>query len=348
MRNLLKKYRDDLSQAVLDVIWQAWSQVGVMGNQAASAGGRIVDPEPLLLLTWECARQDARVFDEVLDWLVRNGRWINVVRLSTLLNEDQVCSPSLAGAVAGFMMQYDKGPKWRLLSARNLPEATDSVPAPLFQRHGKPLPPLPEQRDPIFARHGWARSRVSLRGQSQTIPVWTPSSLVLKCRAFFGVNIRADVFAWLVAHGRGTASGLARELGYSQRRVADTLMEMQYAELLQARSDGYRKEFWLDPDKGWRLLFEATAERAEWFNWRAFGRAVSVVWKTLFGMNDDVTEYIFESEMMKALGEAHGDFTAAGLSLTTRASSSELLEKLKRLTRREMAAGPALAPAANS
>jgi len=65
------------------------------------------------------------------------------------------------------------------------------------------------------------------------VPAWTPTSLMLKCRAFFGVNIRADVFAWLVAHERGTASGLARELGYSQRRVQDTLAEMQLAELFQ-------------------------------------------------------------------------------------------------------------------
>ena len=103
MQNLLKKFRTDLSQVVLNAIWGAWSQVGVMGH-GENGAARIVDPEPLLLLTWECARQDSRVFDEVLDWLVRNGRWVNVVRLTTLLNEDQTCTPSLAGAVAAFMM----------------------------------------------------------------------------------------------------------------------------------------------------------------------------------------------------------------------------------------------------
>jgi hypothetical protein len=80
MQNLLKTFRADLSQVVLDAIWAAWSQVGVMGH-GKNGAARIVDPEPLLLLTWECARQDSRVFDEVLDWLVRNGRWVNVVRL---------------------------------------------------------------------------------------------------------------------------------------------------------------------------------------------------------------------------------------------------------------------------
>jgi hypothetical protein len=331
MKNLLKKYRKELSQAVLDVIWQAWSQAGVLGDMRVSAAGRVVDPEPLLLMTWECARQDPRVFDEVLDWLVRNGRWVNVVRLSTLLNEDQVCVPSAAGAVAAIMMQHDKGPKWRLLAERHRPAVVPSL-APFFQRHGKALPPLAEDRDETFARYGWARSRVLLRGQSQPMPAWTPTSLVLKSRAFFGVNIRADVFAWLVAHGRGTASGLARELGYSQRRVSETLMEMQCAELFQTRFDGYRKEYSLDVNKGWRLLFEATSERASWFNWRAFGRAVSVVWRAVFSMNEDVTEYIFEAEITKALADAQDDFTAAGLPLSVRPGSSELLEKLKRLT----------------
>jgi hypothetical protein len=125
---------------------------------------------------------------------------------------------------------------------------------PLFQRKGKPLVPMKNERDEVFARYGWARSSVFLRGQSQPMPGWPPTSLMLKCRALFGLNIRADVFAWLVAHGQGTASGLARELGYSQRRVQDTLMEMQLAELFQTRYDGNRKEYSLDANKGWQLI----------------------------------------------------------------------------------------------
>jgi len=330
MQNLLKKFRTDLSQVVLNAIWGAWSQVGVMGH-GQNGAARIVDPEPLLLLTWECARQDARVFDEVLDWLVRNGRWVNVVRLTTLLNQDQTCPPSLAGAVAAFMTQHDKGPKWRTLAER-CRTAAEKPMTPLFQRQGQPLVPVNDKQDDVFARYGWARSPVVLRGQSQPMPAWTPTSLMLKCRAFFGVNIRADVFAWLVAHGRGTAGGLARELGYSQRRVQDTLAEMQLAELFQTRYDGNRREYSLDANKGWQLMFEATSERAAWFNWRAFGRAVSVVWKRAYAMKEqDLTDYLFESEIGKALTEAQPDFTAAGVALSTRPTPSELLERLKRL-----------------
>jgi hypothetical protein len=189
---LFKQFRTDLSHAVLDLIWGAWSQVGVMGHQQRGAA-RIVDPEPLLLLSWECARQDPRVFDEVLDWLVRNGRWINLVRLTALADQDGTCSPRLVGAVAAFMKQYDRTPKWRKLAERG---RSESDPEPLFQRHGKPVPPLHDETDPVFVQYGWLRSPVILRGQSQPMPAWIPTSLILKCRAFFGVNIRADVFAW--------------------------------------------------------------------------------------------------------------------------------------------------------
>jgi GNAT superfamily N-acetyltransferase len=145
MNDLLKRFRTGLSEAVLDAIWAAWAQVGVMGQSQPSTP-RIVDPEPLLLLTLECARQDPRVSDEVLDWLVRNGRWVNVVRLSTLLPRDQICPPSLAGAVAAFMMQHDKSPKWRNLAERRRSEPGVALTA-LFQRQGKPLMPIDDEQD---------------------------------------------------------------------------------------------------------------------------------------------------------------------------------------------------------
>lgn len=330
MRNLLKDFRTELSQTVLNYLWSVWSQVGLMGG-AVPFQPRIVDPEPLLLLTWECARQDARAFDEVLDWLVQNGRWINVMRLENLLEEDQVCPRHLVGAVAAFMAARDKTPKWRNLARKWLP-ASSAAAEPLFQRFGKPLVPVDGETDETFSKYGWQRSAVYVRGQSQKLPAWMPASLVLKCRAFFGVSIRADVFAYLVARGAGTASGLARELGYSQRRVQETLTEMQLAGQFQTRYDGNRKEFSIESGKGWQLLFEAAPERAAWFNWRAYGRAVSLIWRTAFTLKEEgLTDYIFESEMAKALQAAQPDFTAAGLALSERPTPTEFMDKLKRL-----------------
>lgn len=330
MKSLLKQFRTELSQSVLNFLWATWSQVGVMGG-ATPSQSRIVDPEPLLLLTWQCGRQDPRMFDEVLDWLVQNGRWVNVVRLTTLLADDQICPAALTGAVAAFMAERDKTPKWRNLARRTKPES-DAMPEPLFQREGKPLVPVGEDRDTTFLEYGWLRSSIQLRGQAQGVPAWTPVSLILKCRALFGVNIRADVFACLVARGPATASALARDLGYSQRRVHETLVEMQLGGQFQTRFDGNRKEFSIESSKGWQLLFESTPQRAVWFDWRAFGRGISTVWNKAFTMKEEgLTTYIFESETAKTINAAQSDFAAAGIMLPDRATPIELLEKLKRL-----------------
>ncbi len=330
MDSLLTNFKREFAEAVLNFLWSAWSQVGVMGGRRP-ARPRIVDPEPLLLLTWACARQEARAFDEVLDWLVQNGRWINVVRLSTLVEGEQICPPTIAGAVAGFMAEHDKTPKWRKLAERCKPKS-GVAPEVLFERDAKPLAPMAGATDETFARYGWRRSPIQLRGQSQRLPVWRPASLILKCRAFFGVSIRADVFACLVGRGPATASSLARELGYSQRRVLDTLAEMQLAGQFQSRFDGNRKEYSIEASKGWQLLFEATAERAAWFNWRAYARGISAVWRKAFGLPEaGLTPYLFASEMAKALEEALPDLTAAGLALSDRPTTTEFLAKLKRL-----------------
>jgi DNA-binding MarR family transcriptional regulator len=330
MKNSLENFRTELTQTVLNCLWSAWSQVGVMGG-AAPSHPRLVDPEPLLLLTWVCARQDARMFDEVLDWLVENGRWINVMRLTALMKSDKVCPPSLVGAVAAFMAERVRTPKWRNLARTCRPESGVSK-EPLFQHQGKPLVLMDQEIDATFSDYGWPRSSIWLREQSQKLPAWTPASLVLKCRAFFGVNIRADVFAYLVSHGPGTASRLARELGYSQRGVQETLTDMQLAGLFQTRHDGNRKEYSIDSARGWQLLFEAAPQRAEWFNWRAYGRAVSVIWYKAFTIKEEgLLDYLFESEMGKALKEAQSDFIAAGLMLSERPTTAEFLEKLKRV-----------------
>ncbi len=323
MKNLLNKFKTELSQTVLDFLWAAWSQVGVMGGAAPSIPC-IVDPEPMLLLTWACARQDPRIFDELLDWMVRNGRWINVGRLSTLMEADRVCPPSLVGAMAAFMSQHDKTPKWKTLAHRCQP-IKGAMAEPLFLRQGKPLFFKEEERDETFFRYGWLRSPVRPRNQSLPPPSWAPAGLLLKSRAFFGVSIRADAYSYLMVNGPCTASRLAREMGYSQRRVQDALVDMQMGNAFQVRQDGNRKEYFIPAQKGWQLLFEAPPEAMRRLNWRALGCGVSKILKATQDMKEEgLTPYIFASEFSKWVEEARGSFASAGIVLPVRMESHQL------------------------
>jgi len=61
--------RREVSKALLAFAWDQWAQMGVSAT-TGRPDRRTADPEALLLLTFEVGRNDPRLFDEVLDWLV--------------------------------------------------------------------------------------------------------------------------------------------------------------------------------------------------------------------------------------------------------------------------------------
>ena len=79
--------RRDVRARVLAFAWDQWAQMGVFGT-SRRADRWAADPEALLLFTLEVARADARLFDEVLDWLALNERLVSVQRLRNLCRDD--------------------------------------------------------------------------------------------------------------------------------------------------------------------------------------------------------------------------------------------------------------------
>jgi len=314
MSESLESFRRNLSETMLNFIWEQWSSIGVMAN-AGAAGQRLVDPEPLLLLTLEVARQDPRIFDEVVDWLMVNGKWINVVRLSRLLTADKVGRPDVLGAVAATLSRYDKTLKWRSLAKRLKPKRTGE-PVHLFQKGGKPLLLEGTATDAIFRSYGLLRTPLKTRRMSTPVvpsptPLWTSSNFIFKARALFGVNIRADVFSFLVLQGAANPTKIARQLGYSQRRVQDTVSDMAAADVFKMRTVGKAKEYFVDSESV-RGLLGGTECNATWFDCRALARGLTTIWRRAFTMReDDLTPYILQSEQDKVLREVKNDLLGA-------------------------------------
>lgn len=75
-RNPLTNFTSSFEERLIDFLWREWSALGILGTSTAETTWSI-DPEALLLLTTEFARHESRLFDEVLDWLRINSRWIN-------------------------------------------------------------------------------------------------------------------------------------------------------------------------------------------------------------------------------------------------------------------------------
>ena len=107
-------------------------------------------------MTFEVARDDPRLFDEVLDWLVRNEPLVSLRRLRTLCEgpEDERLS-----AAAIEWMQRQRRPSAR---GPQLSVTTGNT-EPLFRDADLPTP----RTDPVFSAFGFARPLAEPSGKSR-------------------------------------------------------------------------------------------------------------------------------------------------------------------------------------
>lgn len=249
MATSLQDYKEELDRVILDLLWRQWSAVGVSG-QGAQGGKAIVDPEALLLFSTVFARQDARLFDEIADWLQENGAWINLLRLGRLQCEHALGDESVLGALAEHLMKRSVHARWKVL-AKKPPQA--GQPSLLFPHLSAPF-----RSDEIFAHWGWQRGPLEFRGLSKTPRTDSPATFLVKLRAFFGLQSRAEVMAWLLSHDSGHPAQIARETGYFRGSIQNVLNELELSGLVRSMRDGREKRFIASREQ-WRFLLPGSA-----------------------------------------------------------------------------------------
>ena len=249
---------NQLREALLQLLWRQWSALGVAGH--VSSGGRsIIDPEALVLISTVFARHDARLFDEMFDWLRCNGEWINVLRLTRLQAEHDLGDASILGALAEHLAEDSVHLKWKVLT-KAAPAKTE--PRPLFSHLA-----LLNRTDEKFLRWGWLRPPLENRGLSRPPRPNQPATFLLKLRALFGRQSRAEILAWLLTHESGHPAQIARETGYFRGSVQNVLNEFELSGHVLATRQGREKVFVTRHDQ-WRFLLTwDQADKAEFPRW---------------------------------------------------------------------------------
>ena len=312
MKKSIVTFRNEFTEGMLNFVWRQWCRMGVAGS-AGQKDSRVIDPESVLVFTTEVARHDARMFDEVMGWLLKNGRWINTQRLSTLSHQDKVGDKAVLGAIASWMAEQDKSMKWRGLAQRTLSDAR--IPEePLFHSATGKAIGKSQREEAHFRRYGLTRETVRTRDMTQSVNMKDPANIMFKCRAVFGIGIRADVMAYMVTTEGAHPRDLARTLGYNHMRVQEVLVGLAEAEVAFVRPVGRSKQYWIDRDK-WRsvLIGEQTAA-PRWVNWRALTRGLTAIWREAWAIEPDrADEYIFSSKMRAAMQSARNDLLGSGI-----------------------------------
>ncbi|HWT94344.1 MAG TPA: hypothetical protein VN238_15195 [Solirubrobacteraceae bacterium] len=205
--------------ALVELAWEQWSQIGLSGAAPDRREERAADPEALLLFTLHVGRQDPRLFDEVLDWLALNAPLVSTHRLRN------VCTDATDRALAEAALSWAAAARGRQPTARSAP-SPDALES-LFPM----APPASEQLDPAFARHGFARTPVRASGKSRAPRLHDPINFAFRLRRLLGLGVRAEVIRILltIRAPRLSSGAIHADAAFAQRNVREGLAHLHEA-----------------------------------------------------------------------------------------------------------------------
>lgn len=318
---LQKDFRYLFLENILNFLWRQWSALGVLG-EARTEDPWVIDPEPMLLFTLEMGRYEPRLFDEVLDWLVVNGTWIDLQRLRGILRGKDDTIIKLTGAVAKFLVQESDERKWRNIANScklKMQESPDSPESLFFSKDGKRYPPSPEP-DSFFMSCGFNRPEVKIRRLTREVPITSQSTIRFLLRALFGVGSRAECLTYLLTNEGGHPSEVARAIGLSVRGTQDTLIDLSRSGLVLTRTRGKRKiEYWLSHERWWEFLTKGNITEIKkpiWIDWISLYSALSNVWNALNEMREEgISDYMRSSKLRDSMETVGSEFLKSGLDI---------------------------------
>jgi hypothetical protein len=275
MSDWLKKSKDEFQESIFDFLWRQWSILGVAGT-TKSEDNRIIDPEALLLFSLSVCRYEPRLFDEIIDWLFQNGQFINVQRLQQIQKKyDFHCGPQIS-AIAELLSKKSRYKlKWSGLAKRYYQEPSEPL---FFDNDENPLP-CPQEKDanPEFMDHGLRRGKINLRGYSQSFEMNSPACLLLRLRAFLGINARAEILCLLASVKEIHPSEAARRIAYYQKTAQTTLVEMAQSGVILTRTAKKEKFYRLKTGVLDGIL-KPSSKIPEWINWPDLLKIVETIW----------------------------------------------------------------------
>lgn len=314
-----KSFKDFFLENMLDFLWRQWSALGVAGG-ARTEEGWIIDPEALLVFSLAMARYEPRLFDEILDWLVVNGTWIDIQRLRGIIRIKDEETQRLIKAAARHTAGEARSLKRKWLALAQLHEADSKVNQEMLFRTKEGIPyPRPREAQPGLQRYGFLRENFTVRRMSKDVPVTAGCTIRFLLRSLFGIGSRSECILYLLTHEAGHPAEVARAVGISVRGVQDALIELAASGLVLTRIKGKRKiEYWLSQKRWWEFLSVMSFEDMKipvWLDWIALYSALMSVWKILQEIEETESAYMRSSKLREAMETISTEFSKSRLEL---------------------------------
>ena len=305
----ISSLRARLSSALLEFAWDEWSQMGVLAS-TPSASRWAQDPEALLLLTLEVGRNDPRLFDEVLDWLVRNESLVSRRRMRTL--SDATEDRRLSDAALEWATRQR-----RPRTAVRENGSHDGQAEPLFRDVDLPA----VRTDPVFARFGFSRPPVEASGKSREPDMTAPINFAFRLRHLLGVGTRSEAVRYLVTADvdSATVAEVAASSGYAKRNVQEALASLQAAGVATVATSGTEQRFTIDRARWAYLLGLEPDEIPLYRDWPTLLAALRRILRWLTRPElEGLSDYLRASQAADLLDAVRPELNRAGVLMPAR------------------------------
>lgn len=273
---------NQFQEGVLSFVWRQWGQLGVSAA-FTHRDAWCQDPEALLAFTLEVARWDPRMFDEVLDWLGKNGQELMWQRLKNVMNDDPAMPRRVIEAAYDLTVTGKTSSRIASPSTTDL-EALFCGDSELVSDFGPP--------DPVFQAFGLQRPTFRRSGKSALLRRREPIALAFRLRAVFGASARSEALRYLLLRPErhaGTVE-LADAAALSRFALQKTLEELADAGIIERGVRGQRDlVWWLEDLKPFDWMRSADGALPAWVGWLSVYRGMAHLWRWL-GASERATE----------------------------------------------------------
>jgi len=248
-----RKFRKEFLDRLLKLHWRQWTALGVAGTETPERHW-IIDLEALLVSTYTIGLKDRRLFNGMLEWVQKNGFWINNARLKRIGSYFQVKTP----AKEEF-----------LLSHQDFTLLLDTIRRKTQHRK-------------IISEYSKIIRSFRPRG-IVTKPRLISSHVLLQLsfRALCGIDARAEILLYLLTHECGNSNSIARETFHNQRNVYKILKRFSEVGIVTIYRKTRAKDYSLNRKK---VLLRTLGinKLPKYLNWTRLFRTLDLLLKVIF------------------------------------------------------------------
>jgi len=225
----LKEFKKSFYNDLLEIHWRHWTSLGVSSHVQAEENW-IVDLEALIISTLAIGLLDKRLLSSSLEWLVKNGQWINLSRLKRIAQNFAKPFPGLKKHLIAqeifdsFLEKLNKVVQSNMVHEEQAYYGSEGDTIREYQHILKTFKPRGVVTEPRLQK---------------------PSLVQLLLRGTFGVDARAEILIYLLTHDSGNSNSIAKEVFYNQKNIYRILEQWTRSQMVSKISKKRSAQYFL-------------------------------------------------------------------------------------------------------